>query len=54
MLDVSDVADWKTCILGYNVTEGIYMVGNGFYGAEGMVKGIIVLGAASLPIFLIY
>ena len=30
MMDVADVADWKTFTLRCNVIEVMYMVGNGF------------------------
>ena len=53
ILDISDVADWNTCILGCNIIELIYIVGNGFGVAEGVLNGIMVHGAASFPIFLI-
>ena len=53
MLDVSNIADGKTCIIRCNVIWVMNMVGNVFDGAKGAVNGIMVHGAASFPVFII-
>ena len=54
MLDVSDVTDYKNCILSFHEIGVMYMFGNLFYEADGVVNGIMVNGAASFPVFLIF
>ena len=53
MLDVANIADRKTCILGCNGIEVMYTDGNGFDEEEDVVNGIMVHGAASLPVLMI-
>ena len=52
MLDVSNIADNTTFILGYNGIEVMYTVGNGFDGEEGLVNVIMVHGDDSFPFFM--
>ena len=54
MLYVSNVANWKTGILGCNGILVMVTIGKSFGGAEGVADGGMVHGTSPLTVFLVF